>query len=83
MSKLFIWKLGDLDSKYFPNQEVIKKLTHLVVKVSDDLKENNHAHLIWGPGLNVEVFDVDDDAKHVIISVEEIEGGNKVKIDIE
>ena len=82
MSKLFLWKIGSLEHKILPNKQALDSLKYHVNLLTEDLK-TGHAHLIWGPELSCEVFDVDDDAKHVVVSVDEIDGSDKVKINID
>jgi len=54
--KLVLWKLGNLEHKIIPSSESIDKLK----KEINSLDENEEVqHVVWGPDLSVEVFDLD------------------------
>lgn len=53
--KIVLWKLGDLEHKIIPSSESIEKLKDIV----ESHDYNKDLHVVWGPDLKVEVFDLD------------------------
>jgi hypothetical protein len=80
--KLFIWKIGNLEHQIYPSATVVDKLRETVSNVVDDLDNKKHAHLIWGPDLDIEVLDIDDNAQHVVLDVQKVGNGQKIDINI-
>jgi hypothetical protein len=53
--RLFVWQLGSLEHRIFPKPEAVQELARLIEKFGNETE----IHLLWGPELQVQVFDYD------------------------
>lgn len=68
--QLRIWKLGNLENKIYPTEENFKKLEEILI--SKEFKNDHPYDIIWGPDLQLEIFDIEVDN-----SIDVINNGDK------
>lgn len=61
MSKIILWKLGNLEHRIMPTQLAIDRLAKLIKEAPP-----GDFHVIWGPDIEVVVLDVPTGATHII-----------------
>ena len=70
--KIMLWKLGHLDknnllNSILPTKESLEKFRE-ILKSSLATSPDGTVSLIWGPDIDVELVEIDDDVKHYIVS---------------
>lgn len=56
MSKIYLWKLGNLEHRIYPAQATVDMFADMLrsYQPGEDL------NIVWGPDISVEVFDLGD-----------------------
>ncbi len=60
MGQIRLWKLGDLDRNILPTPQAMQRLAEIL--------SQNPTDIIWGPELNVEVIQIDDNENKTIVT---------------
>ena len=66
-----LWKLGHIDknnvlNSIIPTREYIEKFKE-ILKSSLTTSPDGTVSLIWGPDIDVELVEIDDDVKHYVV----------------
>ena len=75
MTRIVLWKLSNSE-KIDVTQKAVNKLK-LTIKDAIE-KGNDRMDIVWGPGLSVEVIDVENVTIHVVDNITSVEELKKV-----
>ena len=65
--KIRLWKLGSLEHRWVPTKEGIDKVRNIL---KEGIKKGGELDIVWGPELNVELVEIEDDVKNYIVNEE-------------
>lgn len=65
--KIRLWKLGSLEHRIMPTQQGLNKLRNIL---KESTAKSGEIDIVWGPELNVELIEIEDDVKNYIVNEE-------------
>ncbi len=65
--KIRLWKLGSLEHRIMPTQQGLNKLRNVL---KESTAKSGEIDIVWGPELNVELIEIEDDVKNYIVNEE-------------
>ncbi len=65
--KIRLWKLGSLEHRITPTQQGLNKLRNIL---KESTAKSGEIDIVWGPELNVELIEIEDDVKNYIVNEE-------------